>query len=118
MESGFEIRVEFVGYTGCVNASTEDDGSYLDKLVEFESSGLLLSEGASPSARCECVTESGTRSSTLGRGEAGYASRGSLFCTWSVPHARVVSSPVVRVTARPACSACVASTDDVHVTCF
>ena len=104
--SDFEVSVEFVGYTGCINGTADVNLDGIDDTeTKIDIEGFVTGSATTYSSHCHCVSETGV----YGRGLWLY--QGSYFCQQIVRKATINGSPKIKFTAAPECKSCTGSGD-------
>lgn len=115
--SSFEINVEFVGYTGCTNASVDvDENGVFDGQNDIKTPNIidtgLIYDPENRIAQCQCAQESGTVESLIHGEQPFWVNKGSYLCQWMVQDALVDASPRIQFISKPTCGSCLVAHDE------
>jgi hypothetical protein len=106
--SDFEVAVELVGYSGCLDGSADVDGDGVpDTPIDVTDVGLVYE---SEKVECHCVAEDGYTDATSHIKHA-WVNKGSYMCTWSTVNAQIDGAPRVEFVAKPNFPACKKAVD-------
>ena len=110
--SDFEIGVEFLGYAGCWDGTMDLDGDGTED-TEFVIEDRSLSyPRASRTAWCRCYGTSGFVDAQLAGVQFARVEAGSLYCSWSVQHAKVLATPQIDFSLVALCPTCTQAYDN------
>ncbi|RPH16796.1 MAG: hypothetical protein CBC49_003755, partial [Alphaproteobacteria bacterium TMED89] len=110
--SSFEVTVEFVGYAGCLQGSSDVNGDGVaDTEFEIVDEGLVY-EDFTKDWECYCAPETGYIETLITKRDFAWVNEGSYVCTWKVEHAKVDGVPSVEFSVKPTCDLCTEALDE------